>query len=556
MSPTTLRGISTGGDATSAGEVLQLLRRHRRSALLQRRGDVAYTAYVVAFVAVLTIPPVIMSCVEVVRAPLDVAPWPVSRAVAVSLLLASAVLALLWSSVREATVRGPIQLSAPVIDWVLPLPIDRSPLLGAALVRSVALRGAAGTAVGPLALVLLWRTVLGAPEGAAAAVALLQVACAGFLIGILSSACGAWTVVRGAGPAAKLRPWHALLQVLLLGGGGLVWFGLLPAPVAAAALWSAPWSWAVQPFAEVAGAPGAEPWSALAALAVVGIGVAALVARSLAQVPMRSLRERAAMASSLKSGVWLTDSTWFQTMVNERSGAVPRARIRLRPPRDARLLVVWRDVLGLLRAPSTLTRACGLGWCAAIAAHIDGDFPQALAIAVALAPSILLYAAASRLLPNARMEAADPRRTRYLRVPYHIGALPLQHAIVPIVCLATVMAVIAPVLLIAGCSTEVVVRTALIIPTAVAGALAGVYRGDLPDHLSLGVETPFGNTAPLQIISWHASGLIGLLVAAGPMALPNGLGAWWIDLLWWAVGTISLLLWARRRAYMTCAGQW
>ena len=223
----------TGPDsARTTTRVLRLLRAHRRAALRRNRGDAAYLVYLAVFVGGLTIPPAVFAVVDAVTGPALLDPWPPHRFVALVPLFLAGLLGLLWASAREATVRGPIQVSAPVIDWILPLPVDRSRLLSPALLRSAATRGAAGAVLGPLLLVLLWRTVLPMPtpvEGAvtsgdgAAWVLLAQAAVAGALAGLSSSACGALVVAFGPRALRKARPWHALAQLLLVGAAVLAW---------------------------------------------------------------------------------------------------------------------------------------------------------------------------------------------------------------------------------------------------------------------------------------------------------------------------------------------
>lgn len=628
--------------ARTTTRVLRLLRAHRRAALRGNRGDAAYLAYLVVFVGGLAIPPVGIAMIEVIAEPPPLDPWPAHRFAALAPLFLAGCLALLWASAREATVRGPIQVSAPLIDWVLPLPVDRSRFLAPTLLRSAALRAATGAVLGPLALVFLWRTVLPMPDpgdgagavlagGGAAWALLAQAGLAGALVGIASTACGALIVAFGTRATRLLRPWHALAQLLLVGTAVLIWALPLPAP------WLRVGSWV-----------------GLALLVLGAVWLFALAWRSLDLVEPSSLRERAATGLGLRSGIWMSDPSWYQVAVTERmdrsdqdtapvrppaaapnpgrpvsGGPEPGAeeahgprpggqaarfdrqkarpggpdtdsagsghkpggqatrfgaentpttkfrswlrtwcptgfrsrpasgpRLRLQPPRGARYLVLWRDLLGMLRAPYPVLRGCLLGWVALALVRVDAHLEGAAAVGWVLAPAVLLYLAATQLLSGARMDVADPRRVRYLPPTQSFGTLALMHGVLPLACLFAAVGVALPFLVLNGASPADAGSLLLVLPAVVAGALVGVYRGWMPDHLTVGVETPMGNTAPLQMAAWHLSGLLGLLVATAPVTVGVGLGwgpgvvlgLWWLDVLWVLLGTAWLVSWARRRA--------
>ncbi len=569
--------------ARTTTNVLRLLREHRRAALRRNRGDAAYAVYLTVFVGVLALPPAAIAVFEAVSAPSPLDPWSADRSAALVPLLLTGLLWLLWVSAREAAVRGPVQVSAPLIDWVLPLPVDRSRFLAPALLRSVAVRAASGAALGPLLLVLLWRTVLPVPGsgGGGAWVLLAQTGLAGALVGVLSTACGALVVAYGTRATRALRLWHALAQLLLLGSAGIAWTLALPAP-----------------------SLRAGAWIGLVLLAVGAAWLFVLALRSLRVVEPSSLRERAATASGLRSGIWMSDPSWYQVAVTERvdradqdiatarplvgtarpgsqvtgvsagntrvtrfrpwsrtwfsSGFSSRQgsgpRLRLRPPRDARYLVPWRDLLGVLRAPYPALRGFLMVWVALVLVRTDAHLEGAAAFGWLLAPAVLLYLAAAQLLSGARMDVADPRRVRYLPPTQSFGTLALMHGVLPLVCLFTAVGAAVPLLLLSGAPASDAGSLLLALPATVAGALVGVYRGWMPDHLTVGVETPMGNTAPLQMAAWHLSGLLGLLVAIAPVVLGVGLGPgavlgqWWLDVLWVVLGTSWLVSWARRRA--------
>lgn len=547
-------GYRTQDSARTTALVARLLRAHRRAALRRNSGDAAYFVYLVVFIGALTVPPAVVAMVEVVAEPGLPDPWPVHRFTVLVPLLLSGLLGLLWFSAREATVRGPVQVSAAVIDWVLSLPVDRSRFLTSALLRSAALRAALGAVLVPLTLVLLWRTVLPMPSSEGSAWTLLaQAGLAGVLVGPASTACGALVVALGSRALRVLRPWHALVHVLLLGAAALVW--ILPLPVPPLRLWS---------------------WVGLALLAAGTVWLSGRARRSLDLVEPGSLRERGTTASGLRSGLWLSDPSWFQVAVTERMdradqdtgpvrGATTRGRgpargagprFRLRPPRTARYLVLWRDLLGMVRAPYPVLRGFLLAGVALALVRMDAELSGAAAAGWIAAPTVLLYLAATQLLAGARMDVADPRRIRYLPPTQSFGTIALMHGVLPLASLLLVAGVAVPLLVLDGASLPEAGMLILALPATVAGALVGVYRGYMPDELTLGVETPMGNTAPLQMAVWHLSGLLGLLVVTAPVVVGAGLGwgpgvvlgLWWLDVLWVVAGTGWLVRWARKRS--------
>ncbi|MFV2197783.1 DUF6297 family protein [Nocardiopsis sp. LOL_012] len=525
-----------GADRATA-DVLRLLRRHRRP---PRPGDTAFAVYAVLFTAVLVLPPLAAFTAGTVGAPS--AAWPEHHAASAGLALTAAALAALWASAREATVRGPLHLSAPVIDWVLRLPVDRAPLLAPELIRSVLFRASAGALAAPLAVAVAARTVLLPPIAPAD---LAAASAAGALLGVLSVAVGTLTATRAARAVERLRPWHAAAQALLLTAAALTWYALPPVPLWTPAAWSGPWGWAAQALAAPLGAPGTHPWAALTLLGSATALLLTCAHRSLPLVSSAELRAGSAVTDGLRAGLWLHDPGWLHEALLRRRRDGGRLPFRVRPPRRARLLVPWRDLLGALRAPYTVAGALLLAAASALAVLAEPGPSAGAAAALALAPLAGLYAAASRLMAGARMDAADPRRARHLP-PRSPGTLALAHGIWPLA--ATSAAAALPLLFLAGQGAAAPFDLLLALPALVAGALAGAYRGLMPGHLSFGVETPFGNTAPLQIASWHLSGPLGALAASWPTAPGIGLGAGWADLLWTAAGTAALVWWVRLRA--------
>lgn len=546
--------VSSRTTAQATTEVLRLLRRHQLRTLRRNRAGIAFTGYMVLFVAFLTVPPVFDFLYEAMGSSFHFTHQEEQRPTVVALLLVSVLVAVLWGSAREALVRGPLQLSEPMIDWVLSLPVDRARFLVPPMFRSVLFRALVGALVAPLGVALLSRIAPFLPGGLSFT-ELVQVALGGALVGVLSGVVGVLVIARGARVVRVLRPWHAVVQLLLLTAAALAWLSPPRPLVGGLIAWSGPWGWLVQPVTVLTGDTWAMPWVALALSGVVTVVSTRAALRSLSLVGLADLRERGAVGAGLRSGVWMTDPSWFQTAVTERHGWVSGLRVRLRPPRHALFLVVWRDLLGALRAPYPVLVAFLIASVSAAVTQVDTDLPGEAAVAVTLVPLVGLYVAGSRLMSGARMGVADPRRVRFLPPRYPLSVLALMHGVWPLFFLTVVVAATSLTFGLIGDPTRTLTATFLALPALVAGALGGVYRGLMPDHLFLGVETPFGNTAPLQIAVWHLSGLLGALVVTWPAAKGLSLGSWWMDLLWTVVGTVLLTWWVRRKAHRTLSGR-
>ncbi|WP_148086303.1 DUF6297 family protein [Actinocorallia herbida] len=489
--------------------VLALVRGGRRRA---RRGGVAYQVYVGVLVAAVAGPTAWASVRDALESTADP-----GRAVALApFAVAVTALAVLWGSVREGVLRGPVSVDAAVIDWVLPSPVRWETVLGSAFARGVAVRAAAGAALCLIVLFVLWRTVLPLPPVPGAALA--TSALAGALLGTLSAA------LRASGPTWIRRSWYAALLLLLASAAALAWKGV---PGASGALWSGPWGWAAQ---GVVGEPSA--WAGLAALAVVTVCALVFAARRLSSRTFGELRRGAELTGGLKAGLWLVDPGWAAG-TGETARADFSASVRVPLPTLPVLAPAWRDLVTLLRDVDRLLRSAVLTVLALLAAQSPG--PAGVAASCGL-----LYLAVSALTEGARSCAGDPGRTRYL--PLRPETLALAFGLTPLAVAGTLTAVGAAALAGLGADPAGLARVALLLPAAVATALAGAYRGFLPQAALTGIDTPFGNSVPFQVAFWHGAGPVTLTVIA-LVALPGGpAGAAWL-----AAGTALAALWAARR---------
>jgi hypothetical protein len=89
------------------------------------------------------------------------------------------------------------------------------------------------------------------------------------------------------------------------------------------------------------------------------------------------------------------------------------------------------------------------------------------------------------------------------------------------------------------------VDAALACVPLVGAALVSAYRGDIPSSILIGVQTPIGDTGPLQVMLWYLRGPLMALVMLVPLALGR---AAWLDALLTALVTLR---WARSRAEAT-----
>ncbi|WP_157036446.1 DUF6297 family protein [Streptomonospora alba] len=523
--------------------VLAQLRRHRNARLRERSGGIAYGVYLAGFGGSLIAVPLVTAVQETLNSDVVLPERAPDPAASLPFFLTAALLLALWSTVYDATVRGAVRIEPAVIDWVLTQPVDQSAVLRPALWRMVAARAAVGAAFGLAALIGLWQFAIPAPVDGAV-MPLARAALGGALTGALSATLGAVATVRGQRPLAVLRPVCYLALLSLCGAGAHGWAspGAVFAP--GLALWSGPWGWASQAFLPPT-AGTAAPWPALLLLAALVAGTLAWSMRILPYVPRWQLKAHAAAAMGVRSGFWLVDPNLLHTTFAV-SHVSSRYRIRLPPPRHPWLTVPWRDALNALRSPIPLLRACLLSTAAVLVVHAPIEPVSTVGLVLTAAVPALHYLAASQLLGAARAEVTDPRLARYF--PYTPGVLGLLHGLVPTALLVAITALFGTAAAVAaGTDGHLAVRAVLLAPAAVAAALVSLYRGTLPLHLAVGYDTPFGNSAPMQILLWHTAGPASLVALAWP-TVSGALTEPWTVALWLLAGTAALTWWAQRRA--------
>jgi len=506
----------------STGPTISLLRELRRGRAKQRAANAAYWIYLVVLIVALYGGSRIAAAAHDLKHP----PPPTAQTPhvlhAAPYGLAALALVLLLVLVRDALWRGPVTLQQPAVDWLLDTPVDRGRLLRPRFRMSAAVATLAGAAVGIVPAAALVGLGLGGHSfghvlrlmGAAmVSTALLFVLGTGSA-GLIERYPASWRWLRRATPAAV-----ALVVVL---GGLAAWaaLGRPPAVLADVVAWSGPWGWATQGMVALSG--GSAPlWQ----LATVLLGAAALVAlawadRAAAGVPGAALRARARTIGAMSAAVLNMDTRGIALAYSGAAGP-RRVRFRLRPPHRRELVLPWRDLLALARAPTRLLGAAALALAAVSLIAVAGHSGQLSLVPVAAALT-LGYLAAAWLCEGARLDAEDTRRSAVL--PFRFESLAWWHAIVPFLVLFVVAGVPVVALAAAGGDPWLIVLLAVTAAVLVAGALVNVFRSRFMPDLFGGFDTPVGNTGAIVVVFWLA---LGPLIAVVPMAvlLPSALVA-------------------------------
>jgi Family of unknown function (DUF6297) len=510
-------------DTTDA--TIALLRELRRDRARQRAANAAYWIYLVVLVVALYGGSRIVAVAHDLRHP----PPPTAQTPhvlhAAPYALAALALLLLLVLVRDALWRGPVILQQPAVDWLLDTPVEHGRLLRPRFRMSAAVATLAGAAVGVVPAAALVGLGLGGHStghvlrltGAAILSAALLFILGTGSAGLIERYPASWRWLRRATPAVA-----ALVAVL---GGLAAWaaLGRVPPAVAGVVMWSGPWGWAAQGMVALSG--GSAPlWQ----LATVLLGAAALITlfsaeRAAAGVPGAALRIRARTIGAMSAAVLSMDTRGVALAYGDAAGdAAPRrARFRLRPPRRRELILPWRDLLAVARAPARLAGAAALALAAVGLIALASHAGQVSVVAVGSGLAVG-YLAAAWLCEGARLDAEDTRRSAAL--PFRFGSLAWWHAVVPCLVLYAVAGVPVVALAVASGKVWLLALLAVTAPVLVAGALVNVFRPRFMPDLFGGFETPVGNSAAIVVVFWL---VLGPLIAVVPMALllPSALGA-------------------------------
>jgi Family of unknown function (DUF6297) len=498
-------------DSTEA--TFSLLRQLRRGRGRKQAASAAYWAYLIAVIVISYGGTLIVTTYRALRHP------PPATAAAPRLLhagpaaLTALALLVFLILLRDALWRGPVTVPQATADWLLGTPVSRRRLLAPRFRWAAAgalLVGAVAGVVPAAALVALG---LGGPSGgdvlrlagaAALSMALLFALATG-LGGLIERYPGTWRQVRVATPVVLAA------AVVLAGLAAWAGLGALPAAVASVLLWSGPWGWAAQPVmaAAVHAGPAAgnpAPWWPVALGLLAGTALAALIFadRAVAGVPAAALRARARTLGAMSAAALSMNTRGVATAYTGAAGA-RRARFRLPPPQRRELVLLWRDLLALLRSPARLVSAVLLALLAAALAAVASHGRPVSLVLVGCALS-LGYLAAAWLCEGARLDADDPRRSAQL--PFRYESLAWWHAAVPGLVLLVAVGVPALVAGLVSGDLRPLALLVVTIPVLVTGALVNVFRGSFSPALFVGADTPVGNTAALSIVFWYAWGTV------------------------------------------------
>jgi hypothetical protein len=417
-----------------------------------------------------------------------------------------------------------VVLAAPDTDWLLPLPLSRTTLLRPKFDASVVTGAIVAGLVGAVGSLVLHGYALGA-EGRL----LLASVVAAALIGVTGVSVAA--LVECSQRLTRLTlTWSPLLigvAIAVFGLGlataGGVGFGDLGTVVS----WSGPWGWSTQLVMNAAG-DGATHWPAATGLLAITCVATLVAARAgVPDIAGRSLRQRAATAGAVGAAMFVGEFRDARLAIRDASGG-PTRRRSLRLPVHGSLAVVWRDLTGLTRSLGGAAWTLPFLGVLAVGLHVAVGQREGRHTIIPIGFALIAgYVAALQLAEPARLDADDPRRTRWS--PYPAGSLAQRHALVPTVLLTavgvTAAAVVSPWL---GLRHAVLaVATACVLaPVLVATALVSGYRGRVPLQLMFsGPDIGFGPTGPLLVAGWYLFGPITALVA-GEMTLLPLVGAW------------------------------
>jgi len=502
-------------DSTDA--TLGLLRELRRGHVRKQAASLAYWLYVGGLVLLIYGGWLVSAVVLALRHPPPAAADAVALQRGVPAGLCALALALMAALVWDARWRGPVTVGQPTADWLLDTPVHRGRLLRPRFRTSAVTRLLVAAVAGLVPAALLLSAGLSGVSARSpghsvrlAGAAMLSTA----LLAVLGTGLAALAEARPGGPPRAATPVAALAAVAAAVIAAIAATAGLPSAVSTILLWSGPWGWAAQ--GPVALSGGAAPFWPAATVLLAAVAAAAVIAgdRAAATVPAAALRARARAIGSMSAAVANLDNRGVGAAYRAATGGYSKIRPTLPMPLRRELVLPWRDLTALLRAPSRLAwatllalGAVGLG---ALAVHAPHSALLPLAGALALG-----YVAAASLCEGARLDADDTRRSALL--PFRYDSLPLWHAIVPCLVLAVVGGVPAAILAVAAGRAALVAVVAVVILVLVGGALVNAYRGAFEgESLASGFETPFGNTSGILVVSWY---LTGPVLAAGPLIL-------------------------------------
>ncbi|MFI0977770.1 DUF6297 family protein [Streptomyces sp. NPDC021093] len=536
-----------GSTEAEAQEALDFLHRARHSTRAQRRRSAGLILYTVALLGGFWGIPALIIWSRSAPAAGPTAAVSEQTCTTLLFLLPTFLLCVLLFMARGAMWRGPVVLDGATTRLLLPSKVHRRALLLPRLLSSTVLAGGLGCAAGAVAGFLLqdlsalpWTvvTAAGAASGLSAAV--------------VSTALGALVERHAEAMARRAGQFFALgwaLAALAAAGTVIAWRGHETYGLEQMLLWSGPWGWAGQPLLWALGTMG-PPAAAGTALALCTPVLGLLLAvRELPDIPQSALRLRATVAARVGASVAMLDFRQARSGVPVLKEQRTTPLLRLPVPRQHNLLVPWRDLTCLLRQPRRISWALAwtaLAFLAAAAAPSLAASPRQFATAMSL---LALYLGAAQLTEPARLESDDIQRSTGL--PWSFRRLALLHSVVPLVLLLTATSVGMAVCVVSGAPARAAAPLLAAVPALVAAALVSSYRGVMPMHLAIGVDTPMGNTGPYQAAAWYVRGPLLVICLLLPVCLASARGALYgvTQLLWQLAVAGAAMWWARHTAH-------
>ncbi|HTZ92679.1 MAG TPA: DUF6297 family protein [Streptosporangiaceae bacterium] len=499
--------------ADSTDATIRLLRELRRTRSRKQLANLAFWLYLAAFAIFSYGGWLVAAIVRALRRPPPaLAETPMLLRATPAGLCALAVLVLvvvLW----DARWRGPVVIAQPTADWLLDTPIRRGRLLRPRYRASVARFMLAGAAAGLVPVALLLAAGLGGGGlGDSLRLAGATMLTTGLLAG-LGAGAASWAEAHAYSRLRLATPVGVLAVTVLAGLTALTVAFRMPSAISAVLLWSGPWGWAAQGPLALAGG-SARFWPA--ATLLLGLAAAAVIAvgdRAAADVPAAVLRTRARTLGQMSAAMFNMDARRVTTAYRGAIGAYGQARFSIRPPLAWQLVLPWRDLTALVRAPSRLAWSALLALASAGLGALAVSAPHAALLPLAGALT-LGYLAAAGLCEGARLDGDDPRRSAQL--PFRYDTLARWHAIVPCLALAVLAGGPAAVLASITGHAALLPLVAVTIAVLVGGALVNSFRGELEGDMFSGFDTPLGNSSGITIALWY---VMGPLLAIGPMLI-------------------------------------
>lgn len=518
--------VWTEEDDDRTAETLAWLKHKRRAHRRERGKDMAVLAYCLLLAGIGYGSSFVVSFLRQLEDGADYGGFGRDLQRGLPALFTTLTVALAVFAARDALWRGPVVVPGPTVGWLLAQPVRRATVLRPWFRLSSGIALFPGLLIGIAAAVVLKVSGL-----ASIGAALLAVLPAALCLPLLAVALGM---------AVERRP-HLIRRVQRLTAPAVLLLAALTAQTVLAAnghrlrvlewieLWSGPWGWAAQPV--VRATDGSAPgWPAAVALLVAATAAAFVQAyRDAALVPTAQLRDRAATATTVSSVAWSMELRAAKLAITQAGGGTPARSVRLRPPSGRTgkyLVVVWRDLLTLLRTPGRLGKAAVWTACGAATAGLGADLGGERRVVGLVLGLLFGYFAVGVLAEPARLETDDLRRSAWS--PFRFRTLMVHHGIVPAVLGAGLGLLAAIPFAVAGSAWALLLMPVCALPFT-AAALFGACRGPARTQLLfLGGGSPMGGPGPFLFIAWYAAGpllsVTGLSLAIDP-ALTHGVTA-------------------------------